>query len=295
MIPTAIGLLLVSLAQPFVPRGSTRPSFSLFALTPSDTNLATLKKRLLNKIDLFQTAQAIDGDVSVDFGVKGGELNATSRAPQKVDFYSISPAVGQAADDVLEMCDDLAACNPTPNATQFFGDRRQGSRSPLEGTWKLLFSTAADATFSKNSKRGDAQAQNVVEAAKGRITNQIKFLPGSDGKDPRLKQLNVILRAKAVNERRVALTFRYVKAVFSRFLFWPISWPLYIPVPGPFITRLIVLFYRIFRKGTVQKPPQAYFDILYLDQDLRVQRTGEDNIFVQARPNWKAAQGLFRA
>jgi len=34
---------------------------------------------------------------------------------------------------------------------------------------------------------------------------------------------------------------------------------------------------------------KAFFDVLYLDKNLRVHKTGEDNIFIQARPEWKEA------
>lgn len=42
----------------------------------------------------------------------------------------------------------------------------------------------------------------------------------------------------------------------------------------------------------MKKPPQAYFDVLFLDEDLRVHKTGEDNIFVQVRESWKDAKSL---
>ena len=253
---------------------------------------AQFKDELLKNVRLFRELQETDGAVSVDFGVKGGELNETSRAPQKVDFYAVSPAVGKAADVVMASCDMLSGMNPTPNATAFLGDKENGLQAPLHGPWKLLFTTAADASFSKNSTRGDARAQNIVDAPRGKIMNVIDFLPKEDGKEPALKQLNVVIKAKAVSEKRVELNFRYAKAVLTRFLFFPIKWSLYIPVPATFITRCIVLFYRIFRRGKAKVPPKAYFDVLYLDNDLRIHKTGEDNIFVQARPTWEKAKDL---
>jgi hypothetical protein len=274
-----------------------RPTTALFAAGTPSPEATVLKRKLLHSIDLLRTIQAFDGDVSVDFGEKGGEINATSRAPQKVDFYAVSPSVGMAADDVVNLCDQLAAHNPTAQPTKFLGDRKMGEHAPLDGPWRLLFTTAADATFSLNSTRGDALVQNIVYAAKGRMANVIDFLPREGGQEPLLKQLRVIIAAKALSDFRVSLKFRYVKATFCRFFRLPIRWSLYIPVPATFFTRIIVFYNRILRfrgKVEVKKPPEAYFDVLYLDEELRVHRTGEDNTFVQARPTCEATQGLFQ-
>ena len=71
----------------------------------------------------------------------------------------------------------------------------------------------------------------------------------------------------------------------SKFLFFPLfgrRLTLTLPVPGPFITRLLTLFSR-------KEVPQAYFDVLYLDDELRVHRTGQNATFVQRRPDWVGA------
>ena len=252
---------------------------------------SALKKDLLDSLGILREKQARDGDFSIDFGVKGGELNRTSRAPQKVSYYAISEDVGKAADRVISICDQLAEANPTEEPTKFLRDKEKGAQSPLHGTWKLLFTTAADASFSKNSTHGDAKVKNVVDARRGRITNVIEFASKEDGTDPVLKQLSVIIKAVAASPQRVELTFRYAKAVFTKFFIFPIRWSLYIPVPGPFITRCIVLIYRFFTFGkTAKQPPKAYFDVLYLDDDLRVHKTGEDNLFVQAKESWHEAE-----
>ena len=53
-------------------------------ITPS-----SLKQSLLENVQKLQSYMEIDGDFSIDFGVKGGELNSTSRAPRKVDYYTM--------------------------------------------------------------------------------------------------------------------------------------------------------------------------------------------------------------
>jgi PAP_fibrillin len=251
-----------------------------------------LKSILVQRITEFRQLKDRDGDLSIDFGVKGGELNQTSRAPQKVDFYSISKDVGDKAQEIIEICEQLANYCPIEIATEFLGDTLQGDQAPLNGPWKSLFTTAADANFSKNSKRGAAKVQNIVNGKKSTITNVIDFVTKEDGTEPVLKQLNVVIKALPVSAKRVELEFKYAKAVFTKFFVWKLRWALYIPVPGPFITRCIVFLSRILRFGKVKKVPKGYFDLLYLDDDLRVHRTGEDNIFVQSRDTWEAAMPL---
>ncbi|KAL7541384.1 hypothetical protein ACHAXR_011857 [Thalassiosira sp. AJA248-18] len=271
---------------------SLATSSSLGASSDTSDN-ADLKADLLKRIETLRTIKERDGDFSVDFGVKGGEIDKKSRAPQKVNFYSISDDAGKAADAVMETADQLASNNPSDEPTLYLGDKEKGDQSPLNGEWKLLFTTAADATFSKNSTRGAAAVKNVVDAKHGRITNVIDFPLTQNGTEPVLKQLNVVIGAKAAGKSRVELRFRYAKAVLTKFLWWKRQWSLYIPVPAPFITRLIVFFGRIFRFGRKDKkvPPKAYFDVLYLDDQLRIHRTGEDNFFVQAKETaWEEAK-----
>lgn len=276
--------------------GSVMESSSVLQEVVVSPKASALKETLVETILEFRELKDRDGDVIVDFGVKGGELNATTRAPQKIDFYSISKDVGDKAQEVIKICEQLSEVSPIADPTRFLGDKVHGKEAPLNGPWKSLFTTAADANFSAKSKRGGAKAQNIVDASKGTITNVIDFYTNSDGKEPLLKQLNVVIKATATNSKRVELQFKYAKAILTKFLFWKFRWTLYIPVPGPFITRCIVFLSRIlkFGRGGVKKVPKGYFDILYLDGDLRVHRTGEDNIFVQGRETWNGAKKLLQ-
>ena len=270
---------------------------SRLAASSSSASTDDLKSQLLDAISNLRSLQERDGSFSIDFGVKGGEINATSRAPQKVDYYAISRDVGDAAEKVMALTNELAAISPTDEPTKYLGDKEKGDQAPLNGPWKLLFTTAADASFSKNSTRGSAKVQNVVDGRRGRITNVIDFLPKEDGSAPPLKQLNVVIKAKAESEKRVGLVFKYAKVVFNKKLFGR-NLALYIPVPAPFLTRLMVLLSRIFKfgrkKGTERKVPKAYFDVVYLDRSLRIHRTGDDNLFVQGKEEWTEAVPLFQ-
>jgi hypothetical protein len=53
-----------------------------------------LKGTLIQKIIEFGQWIERNGDVAINFGVNGGELNKTSCAPQKIDFYLISEELG---------------------------------------------------------------------------------------------------------------------------------------------------------------------------------------------------------
>lgn len=261
----------------------------------SDPQRATqLKEQLVQTITEFRELKERDGDLSVDFGVKGGELNSTSRAPQKVDFYSISEGVGDKAAEVMIICEKLSDCSPTEEPTKYLGDKQNGLLSPLNGPWKSLFTTAADANFSKNSKRGAAKVQNIVDATTGTITNVIDFTTKDDGTEPALKQLKVVIQGTAVSPKRVELQFRYAKLALTKLFFLKLRWSLYIPIPGVFITRCIVFISRILKFGRTgaKKVPKGYFDVIYLDDDLRVHKTGEDNLFVQAKESWESAKPL---
>jgi hypothetical protein len=264
----------------------------------------------LEKIATLKRLQDEDGTIAVDFGVKGGEIDEKSRAPRKLDFYTVSERVGKAADSIFESVDKLSKLNPTKTATEGLGEKNSDDATtnnnnspppPLDGSWNLLFSTAADASFSRDSKRGDATAGNIVDARAGKITNVIRFAPNvdADGKEtPKtVNELRVRLAVNAEGPNRVNLVFKYVAVKFTKFFFLPIKWTLYIPVPGPTIGKIVIglsnLRRRILRKTEEPKRelPKAFFDVLFLDKDLRVHKTGEDNIFIQARPEWKAAWG----
>lgn len=261
-----------------------------------------LKQDLLSALQELRQLQERDGDFSdVDWGTKGGELTEAGRVPRQVDYSMISKDVGNAAQKIMDICQQLEAVSPTLVPTQFLGDKANGANAPLNGAWKLLFTNAADAVFSKDSKRGAAKAQNIVNAQKGRITNVIDFEPDKDGKEPALKQLNVIIQAKPLNDKRVELNFKYAKVVLTKFFFFPLfgkKLSLYIPVPATFFTGVIEFVRRIgrlFGKKTGEKrTTKGYFDVMYLDNQLRVHKTGQGNLFVQANDSWQEAKSLIR-
>eukprot|EP00434_Breviolum_minutum_P031805 symbB.v1.2.028131.t1/scaffold2948.1/size94957/3 len=193
-----------------------------------------------------------------------GELDEKDRAPTNLvsngAFHRASPALGKAAEAVLQEVEALKGGVAEP--LKEFGTVN-GSRCPLHGAWRLRFTTAADATFTRNSSRGTAKVSNVVDAVKGCVTNCIDFdTPAA------AECLRVRLTAEAETPTRLGLAFRI--SLGQRRL------TLQLPVPGPFLTRIITFFTR-------KSPPKPYFEILYLDHDLRVHKTGQGNVFVQEK------------
>jgi hypothetical protein len=144
-----------------------------------------------------------------------------------------------------------------------------------------------------------------------------------------LKQLNVVLKAEPLSSTRVGLEFKYAKLIIMSQFKLPrnkvlnFSWPIFIPIPPTFVVRGMVFMNRwltkLKQKFTKKQnsgantehedaryingdtktsknkglPPKPYFDVLYLDDDLRIHRTGEDNFFVQGKDTWTSARTLF--
>jgi len=277
------------LAMLVVPRTPIRQRCCVVACAPAARGSS--KDSLLTAIAEYDAATARDGVPSVDFGVSGGELDKDSRAPRDLlkagAFYGVSDSVGAAADAVIDAIDAVQADNPTAEPTAGFGTRDGAKRCALHGRWFNAFTTAADATFSADSKRGGAVVSNEVDAVSGKTTNIIEFTgrdhpafraTRSGTKKSPLESLRVVLSTRAVSSRRVELVFKFVKPRINVRLFGRrFGLTLIVPVPGPFITSILFAF------RPKKKPPPAYFDVLYLDDDLRVHKTAQGNLFVQRR------------
>ena len=246
------------------------PVAAVQAAPTEDTTAARMA--LFAAIAEFRAVEQAEGKTSIDFGVKGGELDKKSRAP--ADLRNVwRGRVRVAATTVEDAITALALRNPTADATKLLGTV-EGALCPLHGAWRNVWTTAADASFSPNSTRGDAAVYNVVDGLSGQVTNHIDFLSGA--------QFRVVLRATALSPQRVGLRFRFVKVSPPKPILGLIR-TIVLPVPGPFITRVLSLLGR----GPKEGPPPAYFDVIYLDDELRVHVTGQGNLFVQQRAPWR--------
>lgn len=179
------------------------------------------------------------------------------------------------------------------------------------------------------SNRVDARSgktTNIIEFT-GRDHPAFRATRSGTKRSP-LESLNVVLAARAVSPVRVELVFRFVKPRINVRLFGrTFGLTLLIPVPGPFITSILFAF-RPKKKPPpayfVRAPPSgaatsaaarrrranatrrprlapptvrcgadwvrdAWQDVLYLDDDLRVHKTAQGNLFVQRRAGVEAA------
>ena len=185
-------------------------------------------------------------------------------------FATLRLEVGEAGNKTIAIAEQLAKLNPTPNPT--YGWMGYGGGSPsdckLQGRWKLKFTTAADATFPENPKRGKAVTSQEIDATAGTFTNVVDFEKG------KTLGFRVVVAGKAVSDTEIELTFQRV-VIFRNGRFFK---KIIFPIP----TRLFRLINRISSRGKASKRG-PYFEILYLDDNLRMHKTGEGNWFIQSR------------
>jgi hypothetical protein len=175
------------------------------------------------------------------------------------------------------------------------------TKAPLNGKWRLLFTNARDAeaparTVKNQNKEpfGDAVASGIqvktgqrIDAAKGECINYIQLSSNANAaavskspnnKPPPFDRLDITIRMTPLSNTRVRLDFLKGR-VQNPNAFLPILKDFQFQFPpaavGDFLARL--------RGKDPRVEPPAYFDILYIDNDLRVHRTGEGKLFVQQR------------
>jgi hypothetical protein len=203
---------------------------------------------------------------------------------------------------VLTLVDQLAEFNPTKCPTLGLQGYKTTSSSnvkpPLNGKWRLLFTNAKDAEApartEKNKKGepfGDAVKSGVdvrtgqrIDAAKGECVNFIQLGSNNNSLDDAKKlpfdRLDITIQMTPLTDTRVRLDFLKGRVQNPnaplpalrdfRFSFPPAAF-------GDFLARL--------RGKDPNIEPPAFFDVLYVDNDLRAHRTGEGKIFVQQRDN----------
>jgi len=205
---------------------------------------------------------------------------------------------------ILSLVEELSQLNPTPIPTLGLMGYNSNNeivlsskiKAPLDGAWKLLFSNAKDAeapartekskektaTFDDEVAKGiQVKTGQRINASIGECVNYIQ-LSGenetTEGKKRPFDQLEITIKMTPLTDTRVRLDFLKGRALNSNA---PLSFlkdfTFNFPPPafGDFLARTRGL------DPTVE--PQAYFDILYIDDEIRVHRTGEGKIFVQRR------------
>ena len=176
--------------------------------------------------------------------------------------------IGDDGRAILDLAEELIKLNPTPNPTYGFRgyDGGHPADCKLGGKWKLRFTTAADASFDKNDKRGKISTSQDIDCEGGTLTNVVDFEQG------KLEGFRVVVEGTPVSDNEIDLSFRKVNILRkSRFpkLFGKLSFRL----PSRLLRRL--------NEDKDKRGP--YLTIKYLDDDLRIHQSGSGNWFIQSR------------
>jgi len=199
---------------------------------------------------------------------------------------------------IVSLVEELSQLNPTPIPTLGLmgytgGNSIVSPKAPLDGAWKLLFSNAKDAEAparteknkDKNATFDDEVAKGInvktgqrINASIGECVNYIQLSGESEKKKRPFDQLEITIQLTPISDTRVRLDFLKGRALNSNApLPFLKDFTFYFPPPkfGDFLARSRGL------DPTVE--PQAYFDVLYIDDEIRAHRTGEGKLFVQMR------------
>ena len=176
--------------------------------------------------------------------------------------------IGDEGRAIIDLAEELIKLNPTPNPTNGFKGYGGGdpANCKLGGMWKLRFTTAADASFDRNDKRGKITTSQEIDCNEGTLTNVVDFERG------KLQGFRVVVEGTPVNDSTMDLSFKRVDILrqsrLPRF-FGKLSFRL----PSRLIRRLN-------RDRDARGP---YLTIKYLDDDLRIHQSGTGNYFIQSR------------
>lgn len=189
--------------------------------------------------------------------------------------------IGSNGQQIIALAERLAQLNPTP--TPLKGWKGYAGTDPseclLEGTWKLRFTTAADASFSASPARGVAITSQEIDCHQGTLTNVVDFERG------KLLGFRVVVEGTARSGDELELSFR--KVVIrrqSRFPRWFGS--VVIPIPARLfraVNRFLVKRGRDDKLSGDNAMKGPYFKLLYIDDEFRMHKTGEGNWFIQTR------------
>lgn len=256
-----------------------------------EASVDDLKERLLASARAFKDAQEAKWESEEasesTFATSGDVGAATKDLSEQVDERLASPlkaegfgnvelgydeTLGRLRNETVALIEEIALLNPTP--VPFDGWREHDGECKLTGTWRLLFTTGADATFKKTKSTGKAVTFQKIDAKGGYFVNSVDFPFASDNK---LKGFRVVVKGKRLSDNEVQLKFRRVKLLRrSRFLR-----TLVIPLPPSGLLRAVA---RWASRGKAQLSNRgAGFQMLYLDDDLRMHKTFDGQYFVQQR------------
>mmetsp|Transcript_6319 Transcript_6319/g.9729 ORF Transcript_6319/g.9729 Transcript_6319/m.9729 type:complete len:210 (-) Transcript_6319:45-674(-) len=161
---------------------------------------------------------------------------------------------------ILKLAEELKPLNPTTDIRDSF--------NRLEGDWKLDFTTAPAQEVPEEGN-GVNTYQTIEEGIIYNIINRPD------------RKLKIAVGAEPTRVDRVALDFRTIEASQD-------SFPKHVTIRFPprnffrFVAKA-----QCFLSGEAYDETKfkelAYFDLLFLDDDLRIQRNSEGNLFINSR------------
>jgi len=252
--------------------------------SPEEPSLREVAKaEVLRLADEFRAKQEMMWNVTAELEAinasksKSSLLNADSFASQQI---MLSDELEKIRNETVKAIRNLAEFMPLErpmSGWQGYGGV-SSEHCALNGTWKLIFTDAADATF-KRGQRGDAFTFQELDSAEGWFVNCVNF----SNPESKLKGFRVFVEGQALSDTEMQLLFRKVKLLRrSRFpkLFGVIT----IPLPPPGLLRSIGRFFARAMGGKVNPSDRgAGFTQLYLDSNLRAHETFDGLFFVQKR------------
>ena len=260
----------------------------------------------MTKRAVFSIAAAIAAAASNN----AADAFSTLAAPAQPGLFSglkrasLKKQLVKAANDkdeqlVIQLVEELSELNPTKFPTRGLGGYtgQDGSAvgslksAPLNGEWRLLFTNAKDAEApARTEKKKEKQAGGFddevregvqittgqrIDADVGECVNYIY----AEGEGKPFDQLEITIKMTALSPTRVRLDFRRGRALNENAPL-PFLKDFRFSFPPPLVGDILARFKG---KDPTVEPP-AYFDVLYLDDEIRAHRTGEGKIFVQKRP-----------
>lgn len=241
--------------------------------TDSFDALEELRSELMLACDEFRDEQKKQWELPTlsASNTSAGLFGSQSRAEDSV-------ILNEVGNKVLKLVEQIAKYNPTPDPLEhWMSTDGRGEECMLDGLWKLRFTTAADATF-KPGRRGPATTSQKVNATDGTLTNIIEFRENNGT----LRNFRVVVEGERLSNTELELNFRKIlitreprrwlaKRFLSKFT---------IPLPN---FKTLEWFTRRRDRAAERRTMKPGFKVLYLDEDLRIHKTTQGQVFVQSR------------
>ena len=119
-----------------------------------------VKAQLLASCEEFKAAQEAQWAEEAAAGVPDSKTPLQAESIANIDVTGASTKLSSLRNATVDLIDQLAQSNPTP--APFAGFREAGGGNKLSGSWKLLFTTGADATVRPSKDKGTATVYQVL-------------------------------------------------------------------------------------------------------------------------------------